>query len=176
MATINNIKQKKKKFVLKLLEDKEKQDFVDYLQTIPFYFSEDVLLDEADLKNFAYNDYNHYVIAKYQNEIIGHIAIQYQKYKYGYHQEHIAEIHINVKQEHQKKGIGKQLMKYCLDYLKTKKEINKIKTKILENNKIIQQLFSNFKFQQEAILKKEWKIIIKEKEYYLDGIYMSRFI
>ncbi|MBI5392297.1 GNAT family N-acetyltransferase [Candidatus Woesearchaeota archaeon] len=161
---------------IKLLKDEQKQEFIHYLQTIPFYFNEDVLLDEADLKNFEFNDLNEYIIATVRKEIIGHIAIQYQEYKYGYHQEHCIEVHINIAKEYQNKGIGKTLLEYMLKHIQTKTKISKIKTKMLENNQAAIQLFESFGFVKEAVLEKEWKVIIKDKEEYINGIYMKRIL
>ncbi|MBS3137859.1 GNAT family N-acetyltransferase [Candidatus Woesearchaeota archaeon] len=161
---------------IKLLKEEQKQEFINYLQTIPFYLNEDVLLDEADMKNFAYNELNEYIIVILKKDIIGHIAIQYQKYKYGYHQEHCIEVHINIAKEYHGKGIGKALLSYLLKYIQSKKEIVKIKTKMLENNQAAIKLFESFGFVKEAVLEKEWKLIIKNKEEYINGVYMAKII
>ena len=85
-------------------------------------------------------------------------------------------MHINIAKEYHGKGIGKALLSYLLKYIQSKKEIVKIKTKMLENNQAAIKLFESFGFVKEAVLEKEWKLIIKNKEEYINGVYMAKII
>ena len=174
------------------LSESKLKEFVSYLENLPLQtYSKGVVLDEKDILSFRYYPGNQYVIAidelknKKRNEksIVGHICIMQPKVKYGYHQEHIVEIHINVLQEHQGKGIGKKLLAFFLKEIKKtnkdrKTTISKIKTKMMANNEKVIKLFENFEFKKEALLKKEWKIISedqkdKKKEAYEDTVLMG---
>ena len=169
-----NLKDKSK-CTLKLLDETNKEEFTHYLQTIPFYFSDGILLDEADLKNFAFSDFNEYIIAIINSQIIGHITISFPKYKFGYHQEHIIEAHINVQQEWQQKGVGDGLLAFLINFAREKK-MKKIKTKMLANNLGAIRLFEKHGFEQEGFLKKEWKLLVKGKEEFVDGMHMARLL
>ena len=171
------------------LSESRLKDFVNYLENLPQEaYSKNIVLDEKDILSFRYYPGNKYVVAvDIEGKILGHICIMQPKVKYGYHQEHIVEIHINVLNNYQGKGVGKAMLEYFLDWIKKNnlkknknEKIKKIKTKILANNKKVIKLFEKFGFKKEALLEKEWKVISndkgKEKESYEDAVLMGLLV
>lgn len=195
---------------IQVLTDAKLREFIDYLEQIPYSaYQKEVVLDEKDVFSFGYVPNNKYIIAtddnkvsnnncdrnsnrdgyiesnsnnKDKNKIIGHICIISPYSKYGYHQEHILEVHINIIPEYQSKGVGKKLLEFFLQEVKKGRKTNgikKIKTKMLASNEPAIKLFEKVGFEKEALLKKEWKLIIedektgKKTERYEDCLYMS---
>ncbi|MFH1439747.1 MAG: GNAT family N-acetyltransferase [Candidatus Woesearchaeota archaeon] len=180
------------KHKIAFLDDANLREFIDYLEKIPYSaYPKNIILDEKDLASFRYYHGNRYIVAfdcSEKNNIIGHLCIMTPATKYGYHQEHIVEVHINVIPEYQNKGIGKALLEFFIEEVKKGKKksgIRKIKTKMLAGNEKVIRLFERFGFKKEALLKDEWKMIIEsnrksedncennKKVIYEDGIYMS---
>lgn len=184
------------KLTIKFLDDSKLRSFIDYLELLPYSsYSDDVVLDEKDVLSFKYYHGNTYIIAFDNNkkqdkntinkeDIIGHVCIMHPVNKHGYHQEHVLEIHINVLPTYQCKGVGKSMLKFLITEIKKgnkKRGIKKIKTKMLANNEKVIKLFESFGFEKEAIMKKEWKLLIKDKKgkekiVYEDAMYMSLFL
>ncbi|MBI4453410.1 GNAT family N-acetyltransferase [Candidatus Woesearchaeota archaeon] len=177
---------------IQILTDAKLREFIDYLEQIPYSaYQKKVVLDEKDVFSFGYVPNNKYIIAvdkeeadedKGKDKIIGHICIMSPYTQYGYHQEHILEVHINIIPEYQHKGVGKALLEFFLQEIKKGRKnngIKKIKTKMLASNEPAIKLFEKFGFKKEALLKKEWKMIIedektgKKKEICEDCLYMS---
>jgi L-amino acid N-acyltransferase YncA len=174
------------KYHIQFLENSWLSKFADYLDSIPYFtYSDNVILDEKDVLSFKYYHGNTYVLATDENrEVLGHICVIHPVNKHGYHQEHILEVHINVLPTHHGKSIGKRLLEFFLKEVKKgnkKRGIKKIHTKMLANNDKVIKLFESLGFKKEAVLKKEWKLLIKDKkgkdkEVYEDGVYMSLFL
>jgi RimJ/RimL family protein N-acetyltransferase len=165
---------------IEFLQDSKLREFSEYLEKIPYSaYQKDVELDEKDILSFRYYHGNRYIIAKENGNIVGHLCIMFPYSKYGYHQEHIIEVHINVLPEFQSKGVGKALLEFFIkDIHKNNKKsgIMKIKTKMLASNRPVINLFEKFGFKKEGVLEKEWKIVM-EKEgkkiiCYEDAVYM----
>ena len=160
------------------LSESRLKDFVNYLQNLPQEaYSKDIALDEKDILSFRYypgcryvialSQTNHKITERKEETIMGHLCIMTPSTKYGYHQEHIVEVHINVIPEFQKKGIGKTLLSFFIKEAKKGKEksgIKKIKTKMLGGNEKVIKLFESFGFEKEAVMKKEWKLIVDDNK------------
>ena len=143
---------------IEFLQDSKLREFEEYLEKIPYStYQKGVELDEKDILSFRYYHGNRYIIAKDNQRIIGHLCIMFPYSKYGYHQEHIIEVHINVLPDFQAKGIGKALLDFLIKDIKKDRKKNgimKIKTKMLASNKPVINLFEKFGFKIEAVLKK----------------------
>lgn len=181
--------------IVKFLDDSLLTRFVDYLEQIPYStYSQGVVLDRADIDSFRYYHGNRYIVALQkgskrgkghdtEEKILGHLCIMIPASKYGYHQEHILEVHINVLPEFQSKGVGKALLAFFVKELKKwkhKNNITKIKTKMLGSNTPVIKLFEKFGFKIEAILQKEWKVLYEDhatgKPAYENAVYMSLMV
>lgn len=176
---------------IQVLTDAKLREFIDYLEQIPYTaYQKNVIMDEKDVFSFGYVPNNKYIIAidnnsrnnNDNNKIIGHICVMSPYSKYGYHQEHVLEVHINIIPEYQSQGVGKALLEFFLQEVKKGGKtsgIKKIKTKMLASNEPAIKLFEKVGFKKEALLKKEWKLIIedektgKKTERYENCLYMS---
>ncbi len=62
---------------------------------------------------------------------------------------HVASIHMAVKKEHQRKGIGSALMNAVEDWA-SKRDISRLELSVMEHNDAALQLFKKHEFQQEG--------------------------
>ena len=120
------------------------------LNTVATFDTELKTLD--DMKAWFKNHHNKYpiIVAEKDGEIVGWASLSEYSTKCAYSK--TVELSLYVKEEWQKKGIGKQLMKRIIEEGK-KANLHVILARITDGNKVSVHLHESFGFEHVGILK-----------------------
>lgn len=123
----------------------------------------EIVIDEPWLKSILANKNTFLVVSDYNGTIVGAILYKidtnpdeaiYHTRKFGYIEELI------VKESFRGKGVGKKLLNYAIEALKSR-DIIDIELNVWENNKIGQRFFKKHRF--EAIQRRMKLDLLKER-------------
>lgn len=106
-------------------------------------WSKETLLNEISLPN------KHYLIAKYNNEIVGYIGVE-ECY------DELSLLKVGVKENFRNYGVGTKLLSYTID-LQKQKGLKKYFLEVNVNNIIAKNLYKKLGFKQVSIRKNYYK-------------------
>lgn len=117
--------------------------------------------EEAILESHIGVENKIYLIAEIENEIAGSL-----NYSGGIRQrtKHTGEFGVSVAKKYWGLGIGKELIKYMIDWAKEGNVVRKINLRVREDNEIAVNLYTKLGFKKEGII---------SRDFYVDGKYYS---
>lgn len=107
-----------------------------------------------------------YLVAEYQNKIVGHAFLEPYKLK---SLSHIADLNIAVYLGWQRKGVGKKLLEHLIEWAKSSDILEKIQLNVRASNGSAISLYRKMGFREEGKIKNRVKI----KDHYIDDIIMG---
>ena len=140
-----------------------------FFQSIVEDQQRDISLEEAIIKNIQLGDYIG-LIARCNNEIVGSLYLMGGKLIRTCH---VVELEMKVSKSFRGLGIGKRLLRIAIYHAKQKRHISKIKLSAIDHNQSAIQLYQNFGFEEEGVLRNELREITGE---YRDVICMGMVV
>ncbi len=135
-----------------------------------FFCSQPSELTDENVTNtildFIKNKTGVYLIAEYQNEIVGHAFLEPFKLE---SLRHIADLNIAVHLGWQRKGIGKKLLEHLIEWAKRSGGLEKIQLNVRASNFSAISLYQKMGFKEEGRIKNRVKI----KDHYIDDLIMG---
>lgn len=107
-----------------------------------------------------------FLVAKLDDHVVGFARIHRLEGEIG-EMSHVGEIGIAVHPDFQRKGIGTQLLKSCIDLARTRR-FKRLEADILAHNKAMKRLLEKTGFQFEGVKAKRVK---RNGEYYDEACY-----
>lgn len=117
--------------------------------------------EEAMIESYIGVENKIYIIAEIENEIVGNL-----NYSGGFRQrtKHTGEFGVSVAKKYWGLEIGKELIKYMIDWAKEGNVIKKINLRVREDNEKAINLYTNLGFKKEGVI---------TRDFYVDGKYYS---
>jgi RimJ/RimL family protein N-acetyltransferase len=129
-----------------------------FFQSIVEDNQRDLSLEQAIINNIQLGDYIG-LIARCNNEIVGSLYLMGGKLIRTCH---VVELEMKVTKSFRGLGIGKRLLKIGIYRAKQKRHISKIKLSAIDHNQSAIQLYQNFGFEKEGVLRNELREITGE--------------
>lgn len=107
-----------------------------------------------------------FLVAKLDGRVVGFAGIHRLEGEAG-EMSHVGEIGIAVHPSFQRKGIGTQLLKSCVDLAKTRR-FERLEADTLTHNKAMKRLLDKMGFKLEGVRSKRVK---RDREYYDEACY-----
>lgn len=109
--------------------------------------------EEEILESHIGADNKIYIIAEIENEIVGSL-----NYSGGIRQRvrHTGEFGVSVSKEYWGLGIGKELVKYLIDWAKEGNVIKKINLRVREDNERAIKLYEKLGFKKEGVITRDF--------------------
>jgi RimJ/RimL family protein N-acetyltransferase len=117
--------------------------------------------EEAIIESHMGVDNKLFIIAEIENKIVGSL-----NYSGGSRPrtKHTGEFGVSVGKEYWGLGIGKELIKYMIDWAIESNVVKKINLRVREDNKIAIDLYTKLGFKKEGII---------TRDFYIDGEYYN---
>lgn len=117
--------------------------------------------EEAILESHMDVDNKIYIIAEIENEIVGSL-----NFSGGIRQRvrHTGEFGVSVGKEYWRLGIGKELVKYMIDWAKEGNAVKKVNLRVREDNGTAISLYEKLGFKKEGVI---------TRDFYVGGKYYS---
>lgn len=160
-----------KKLVIRKARKEDAEKLINYVNKIagesdfltfgPGEFNITVEKEEEILESHLYSNNKIYIIALIDDEIVGSLNFG------GGHRPrtmHTGEFGVSVSKKYWGLGIGKELVKYLIDWAKDSNIIKKINLRVREDNNRAIELYKKLGFNHEGII---------TRDFYLDGKYYS---
>ncbi|WPC39499.1 GNAT family protein [Clostridium sp. JS66] len=160
---MNDIKCSKKNFVIRKAVKEDGKALIEYINIIG---------GESDFLTFGKDEYNKtvedeeefivnalnkenalFIIAEIDGKVVGNLNFS------GGPRErtsHVGEFGVSVLKEYWGNGIGKELVKYLIDWSKNSGIIKKINLRVRSDNKVGIALYNKLGFVKEGILKRDF--------------------
>jgi len=107
-----------------------------------------------------------FLVAKLDGRVVGFAGIHRLEGEIG-EMSHVGEVGIAVHPDFQKKGIGTELLRACIDLAKTRR-FERLEADILSHNEAMKQLLKKAGFKFEGTRTKRIK---RDREYYDEALY-----
>lgn len=118
------------------------------------------------ISDFIKNKTGVYLVAEYENEIVGHAFLEFFKLA---SLRHIADLNIAVHLGWQRKGVGKKLLEHLIEWARRSGGLEKIQLNVRASNFSAISLYRKMGFKEEGRIKNRVKI----KDHYIDDVIMG---